>query len=324
MTKYLFFLLIFISGGRLFAQTPDSLIKPSADTVKPVRIIKANHLRVRKRVAPIVHDSALVSNYFSPVKDSIRKAITPLWRSKNFFYTHPFFRFTDPVKYSITIKQWQGKEAIFYSMIGLLLFFALIKNGFYRYLQDMFKIYFRTSIKHRQAKDQLLQTPMPSFLLNIFSLLSIAMFLAFVLQYFQLGTQFNFWILFFYCVLGLVAVYSIKFLSLKLTGWIFQVSDAIDTYIFIVFTTNKILGIVLLPFLVMLAFTYGQFNQAALTLSLLLVAALFAYRFFLSYVSIRHQVQISFFHFFLYLCAFEIAPLLLINKVLFRFLGETS
>jgi hypothetical protein len=35
-------------------------------------------------------------------------------------------------------------------------------------------------------------------------------------------------------------------------------------------------------------------------------------------------VRISLFHFFLYLCAFEIIPLLLINKLLFRFLGETS
>ena len=98
----------------------------------------------------------------------------------------------------------------------------------------------------------------------------------------------------------------------------------IDAYIFIVFTTNKIIGIALLPFLVLLAFTYGFVNETAMNLSIVVVAALFAYRYFLSYISIRRQVSISFLHFLLYLCAFEVIPLLLINKLLFRFLGETS
>jgi len=79
-----------------------------------------------------------------------------------------------------------------------------------------------------------------------------------------------------------------------------------------------------MPFLVMLAFTYGLINVIAMNLSIMVVIALYAYRFFLSYVSLRRQISISFFHFFLYLCAFEVVPLLLINKLLFRFLGETS
>ncbi|MBO9682887.1 MAG: hypothetical protein J7502_09515, partial [Flavisolibacter sp.] len=33
---------------------------------------------------------------------------------------------------------------------------------------------------------------------------------------------------------------------------------------------------------------------------------------------------VGFFHFLLYLLAFEVIPLLLINKLLFSFLGETS
>ena len=235
-----------------------------------------------------------------------------------------FFRFTDPLRYSITIKKWQGKEAIFYSMILLLIFFALIKNGFSRYMTDLFKTYFRTAVNQKQIKDQLLQSPLPSLLLNLFFVLSIGMFLALLLQYFKLGLDFNFWWLYIYCMLGLISIYGIKFVSLKFFGWIFQVSDSTDAYIFIVFTTNKVIGIALLPFLVMLAFTYGLVNQAAMSLSIMVVFALIAYRFFLSYVSIRRQIRISLLHFLLYLLAFEVIPLLLINKLLFSFLGERS
>jgi hypothetical protein len=234
-----------------------------------------------------------------------------------------FIRFTDPMHYSITIKKWQGKEAIFYSMIALLIFFALIRNGFNRYVNDLFKTYFRTTVKQKQTKEQLQQSPLPSLLLNSFFVLSIGMYLALLFQYFKLGLEFNFWLLYLYCVLGLIGIYAIKFVSLKFFGWIFQVAESTDSYIFIVFTTNKIIGMCLLPFLVVITFTYGVVNEAAVSLSVMVVLGLLVYRFFLSFISIRRQISIGFLHFLLYLFAFELIPLLLINKLLFSFLGET-
>ncbi|HEU4470309.1 MAG TPA: DUF4271 domain-containing protein, partial [Flavisolibacter sp.] len=166
--------------------------------------------------------------------------------------------------------------------------------------------------------------PLPSLLLNLFFLLSGGMFLALLLQYFQLGGEFNFWLLYLYSLLGLAGVYAVKFITLKFLGWIFQMSEATESYIFIVFTTNKVIGMAILPFVVILAFSQGLMSQAAVVVAITVVVGLYAYRFFLSYVTIHRQVRVSFFHFLLYLCAFEIAPLLLINKLLFRFLGETS
>jgi hypothetical protein len=124
-------------------------------------------------------------------------------------------------------------------------------------------------------------------------------------------------------VAGLVAIYLIKFITLKLCGWLFRMSDVTDSYTFIVFTTNKIIGIALLPFVILLAFTSGPFQQGVLTLSIVIVVALFLYRFYLSFATIERQLNISFFHFLLYLIGLEIVPLLLINKLLFKFLGET-
>jgi hypothetical protein len=271
-------------------------------------------------------DSSIVKDsVYVPTK--LQGPTISLFKNRNdtsFLQINPFFRFTEPLRYSITIRKWQGKEDIFYSIIALLIFFALIKNAFSRYLDDLFKIYFRTTVKQKQTKEQLLQSPLPSLLLNSFFVLSIGMFLALLLQYFKLGLDINFWFLYLYCVLALIGIYAVKFVSLKFFGWVFQVADSTDAYIFIVFTTNKIIGIALLPFLVILAFTQGLVNEAAMNLSIMIVFGLLAYRFFLSYLSVRKQIRISFFHFLLYLFAFEIIPLLLINKLLFSFLGETS
>ena len=115
-----------------------------------------------------------------------------------------------------------------------------------------------------------------------------------------------FWILYAYSIAGLIIIYTVKFLALKLFGWILGVVEATNTYIFIVFTTNKIIGILLLPFIVGLAFTDKTFYEVVFSLSLCLVAALFVYRFYLSFVSVRKQLTINFFHFLLYILAFEI------------------
>jgi hypothetical protein len=240
------------------------------------------------------------------------------------FSYQPYFRFTNPTRLTSTKKEWTGKEPLFYSMVALLIFFALIRNGFHRYVEDLLKSYFRTTMKQRQLKEQLIQSPLPSMLLNIFFVLSIGMFIALVLQHFQLGTDISFWYLYLYCIIGLIGVYAVKYMTLKLLGWVFQVSDATEGYIFIVFTTNKVLGMFLIPFLVVLAFSYGLVNQTALTLSIVVVGGVLVYRFFLSYVTLKDKVKVGFVHFLIYLMAFEIAPLLLINKLLFSLLGETS
>lgn len=245
-------------------------------------------------------------------------------RDTSIYNRNPFLRFTNPRPMLVTERKWNGKEDFFYAIAVLLLFFAVIKNAFSRYQDDLIKVFLRTTLKQRQTREQLMNAPMPSLLYNILYALSAGMFITLLLYHFGLGTHFPFWMLFAYCIAGLLIIYGVKFITLKLCGWMLRIGEATDTYIFIVFTTNKVIGILLLPFVIGLAFLGGAFYEAVLFLSLCLLAALLAYRFYLSYVSITKGIKIHFFHFILYLLAFEIAPLLLINKLLVRFFSETS
>ncbi|MEJ7912372.1 MAG: DUF4271 domain-containing protein [Chitinophagaceae bacterium] len=269
--------------------------------------------RVDSAVLTVAKDSTVVMPIEPVVAELIRFDTMSL-------QNHPFYSIDAPLQLISSRKQWLGKEFFFYILLVLLLFFAVIKNAFSRYFKDLLKLFFRTTIQHRQVKEQLMQAPLPSLLLNILFFFTGALFLNIVLQHYGLGTSYNFWLLSLYCALGLAAIYLVKFITLKIAGWLFRLQDAIEAYIFIVFATNKIIGIVLLPLVVLLAFTAGDLNEAVLTMSLLLVGGVFVYRFFLSYMSIHRQIKIQLFHFVLYLCAFELIPLLLINKLLFHFL----
>jgi hypothetical protein len=175
---------------------------------------------------------------------------------------------------------------------------------------------FRTTLKQRQVGEQLIQTPLPSLLLNFFFLLAASMYISFVLGHYDLSNNYSFWLLCLYSFAGLAIIYVIKFLSLKFFGWLFNITATADGYIFIVFMINKIIGVYILPFLVLLAFTDNNIYEAAFIFSYIGVFALLAYRFILSYGLVQNEIKLNPFHFFLYLCAFEIVPLLLIYKAL--------
>jgi len=297
-----------------------------ADTAQPpVRRVIEQQVPIIKQRTP-----APVDTFRTEI--SKRRLFSNEWKldsTKNFtgqiMNHHPYFGFDrESVVIRTDKRMFRGKEVFFYVIILLLLMYALLKTAFPKYFNDLFRLFFRTTIKQRQIKEQLMQTPLPSVLLNGFFAISAGMYLAFLLEHFNLNPVGSFWLLFLYCILGLSGIYLIKFLSLKLTGWIFQIKDAVDAYIFIVFIINKMAGLLLLPFLVLLAFTTGGFYSIALTLSYFVLAILLAYRFILTYTVVRNQVRVNPFHFFLYLCAFEIAPLLLVYKLLLIYFGISS
>ena len=303
MRVYILFILLFL-GYVCPAQT-DTLRRPDTPRVVVDTLLRPDSL---------ARDTLNIDSLLPRIQVAPQRYDTLVYKR------HPFVRFTDPVRLIITEKEWVGKEAFFYCIVGLLIFFAFIRNTFGRYLQDLAKLFFRTTIKQRQVKEQLMAAPLPSLLLNILFIISGGVYLALVFEHFGMGREFNFWLLILYCAAGLTLIYLGKFLVLKIMGWLLRLSDATDAYTFVVFTTNKIIGIALLPFIVMLAFSSPDIAEVALTLSFIVVGGLFLYRFYLSYVSVYRLVKLQFLHFLLYLAAFEIAPLLLINKLLFQFL----
>lgn len=233
---------------------------------------------------------------------------------------HPYFNFNaEAVSLHSDKKEFYGKELLFYVIVVMVIIFAWLKLAFAKYFNDLFRVFFRTTLKQRQIKEQLMQTPLPSLVFNGFFVASAGLYINFLLHYFNFTPVDNFWLLYLYCCIGLSVIYLVKFVGLIICGWLFNMQKAADSYIFIVFIINKVIGISLLPFLVLLGFTDGVMYSVALVLSWCCVGGLLLYRFILGFAAIRNEVRFNLFHFFLYLCAFEIAPLLLIYKLLLFF-----
>ena len=213
-------------------------------------------------------------------------------------------------------KVFQGKEYLFYYLIFLLILFGLLRRAFAKYFHDLFRVFFKTTLKQRQTQEQLLQSSLASVFMNSFFVLSAGLYVNFLLQYFHLVISDNFWLQYVYCIGALAAIYLVKFIGLKITGWLFNVSNTTDSYIFIVFIINKMLGIFLLPFLLVLAFANDPLYSYSMFISWIGLGLLLVYRFILSYSAVRKDVKLNSFHFILYILGFEVIPLLLIYKLL--------
>jgi hypothetical protein len=73
----------------------------------------------------------------------------------------------------------------------------------------------------------------------------------------------------------------------------------------------------------LLSFSKPVFNSFSIISAAILTLLLFFYRYLFSITSVRSKLHISSFHFFLYLCAFEILPLLILYKFIVQFFGGT-
>lgn len=302
--KYIFslFILLFLSGICKAQQ-----LQSPVDTV---RILSDSSGRVDSVVVPPV--IPLNSDSLQAIRSW--HAISAIQR---FLRDHAHYKFFNPpVSIPMFPRETKTNNLLFYVIVGLIGFYGFIRILFPRYVQNMFAVFLRGNFRAQQIREQMVQTPQASLLLNLLFLLSAALYLTFLSEYYKFSFSANFWMMYLYCIGFLTLVYMGKFIFLKFFGWIFTISKATDAYIFIVFLTNKMIGIFLLPVIVLLAFPYSGLFEAILILSLILIILLFLYRFFISYRAVSKEIKVKRLQFFAYLCAFEIAPLLLIYKVL--------
>jgi hypothetical protein len=301
------------------AVSPDTIVKKKPVVKKPVDSIRQAALADTTRIDSI-----------SPVQPAIAAIPLPkgnynvLLAFQEALHKHPYYNFFGkPTILLMREKKAENRDGLFYLMVGIVFFFAIIRIFFAKYLDNISTLFFRVTMRQQQLRDQLSQAALPSLLLNALFVLTSGLYIAFLARYHNMLPHYSLWLLWAYGALIVLAVYTGKFIILKIVGWIFNVSNATDTYIFIIFMVNKMVGIFLIPVLVLMAFPFKPLLTAVVTLSYILLAASLGYRFLISYKPIRHEIKVSRFHFFLYLCAFELAPLLLIYRVLLIFVERS-
>lgn len=296
-------------------------VRPVIDSVRMVFI--TDSLRTDSINKAFVRDSLL--------KDSIRIVTLKnnLLRDSlqryayDRLYKHRYLPLEQPaISRVIKERQRENKDELFYLLLVSLFYFAVIRLAFPKYFENLFKLFFQPSFRQSQTREQLLQNNLPSLLFNFFFIISASLYVAFIFDRYNV-MPLSFWTVWLYAGITITILYVFKYLFLRFSGWVFNVKAATDTYIFIIYLINKIIGVLLIPFLLIMAFSADTIVTITVTVSATILALLFIYRYLLSYAPIRKDIKVSPLHFILYLFGFELVPLLLIYRLLIDFIKQT-
>jgi hypothetical protein len=214
------------------------------------------------------------------------------------------------------LRSTSNNDLIFYVLIFIILLLALIKKSFPKYFNSIFSLSFQATFRQTQTREHMSQNFFPAFMLNVLFILSGGMFVTLFAQFYKF-TSIPFWQLFIYATTMLALVYLVKYFVIVFAGWVFNAPEAATDYRFIVFLINKLIGIFFIPILFVIAYTGDDVKKIAITVALCVAGLLLALRYLISLVRIRKNLNLTAFHFFIYLCAVEIMPLLVLYKLLF-------
>jgi hypothetical protein len=121
--------------------------------------------------------------------------------------------------------------------------------------------------------------------------------------------------LFFKILLGVGAIILIKVLLERLIASLFEIDSLIDSYLFQKTNYKNFLGLILLPINILLVFTISLTpNVFYIIFGLLIVINIVG--FVTSIKSHQKTIINNIFYFILYLCALEIAPYVILYKLL--------
>ncbi len=240
--------------------------------------------------------------------------------TENFLANHPMMA----SKYIISDIElphvMESQTADFYLLLFLCLMLGLIRFMDTRYFLNLWRAFWNPTLSNRQLKEQLQGSGLPNLLMNVFFTFACGAYIYYVVRFF---TPNHSWVippslLIIMLITGTGFIYLAKYAAVRFSGWAFRVEGITEHYLFNVFLINKVLGIMLLPFIIVLAFADHEWAQQVVIISFVISGIMLLNRYIRSWQVFGSFFQYSKFHFFMYLCASELLPLAVLMKLLVK------
>jgi hypothetical protein len=211
-----------------------------------------------------------------------------------------------------TISDW-----LTVSLIVMMVFFTWFRLFYYKIFRQLLTSYFNMTASNQIVRDESYLLQRASLVISTISYLLGGLFL------YQISVLYDwqiYWLqkgLMRFVLFSLIIAisYSIKMILLRGLSVIFNQEKAAGSYIFNLFLMIMMAGLILFPANIFLAYSSAEVKQIVAIASFVLIGLMFLFRLSRA-VRIWFSIpQFSFFYLFLYLCAFEVAPLLVVWKL---------
>jgi len=155
------------------------------------------------------------------------------------------------------------------------------------------------------------------YLLYFFFFINLGLFLVYVVRYFDLALPWQSpsiqWLMLSF---GVMALFLGKHVLLLLVGAIFPVSREINKYIFLIVVFSITVGILLIPSNMLMAYGPPESERIVFYGTLGLIGLIYIFRLLRSLLIANKYLVLHGFHFLLYICSVEIAPVVIVVRLI--------
>jgi hypothetical protein len=317
----LFALLLLLMGNEMgYSQVPvlaaDSV--PARATYRQ-RFVRDSAYNARR---DFVTDSVMKATWLFPdsivnkhmIMDSIIKANT-VGRS-NLINRYKDYASIPRSKYKFGKPLPKGQLWVLGVVASLLLLFAVLKVSFTKQLQTIIQSFFSNRVLNNLNKEDNLFTSWPFLLLFVQFGFTIGMFFYLVSQFYHLafsGSGFQFYVSISVLI---VIFYLLKILILRVLGHLFNIQKPVNEYVTILYLSYFNLSLLFIPLVIAFALSPLKYAPIFIAISFILLGTIFAFQFIRAGVNILSHNRFSKVYLFLYFCALEICPILILIKAI--------
>jgi len=318
---FVFFLLYVIGFSDCFAQQ----VPVSADSVVAPRIYKPRLRRDSAFLArqKFVTDSIMTHTWILPdslinkhyLIDSILKANVfekldlDAWFKK-------YGKYKKESKFRIGNTLVKGKVWVLGFIALLLVVFAILRISFAKQLQGIVQAFYSNRGLNNLNKEDNAFTSWPFLLLFIQFGFTIGMFFYLVAQYYQLAYVHQGFSFFVSISVLIVGLYALKIILLRVLGHLFNIQKPVHEYISILYLSYFNISLIFIPLVVAFALSPLKYGIYYIVISFVLLALIFTFQFIRAGVNILSHYRFSKVYLFMYFCALEICPILILIKAI--------
>ena len=208
------------------------------------------------------------------------------------------------------------KSFVFIIVIGLLVILAILFTLFREVVGRVYRAFLNDKILNQLHREQGVLPGGPYLILYGLFFITAGIFVYFVLDYLKALPFEGNWTNLYACIGSVLAVFLFKHFLLSFVGWLFPIHKEISVYNFSIVIFNIIIGLILVPFIVLLAYGPPDLLKILFYISGGIIVAAFIFRQLRGLFLSGKYLASNKFHFLLYLCTVEIAPVVVLIKLI--------
>lgn len=209
-----------------------------------------------------------------------------------------------------------GDRWVLIVVLCLIIGFVLLKNLFNKEVSMVLNAFFdQRFLSQGPAAGNFFNT-WPFFFLYLLFGFTIGMYLFLAQKILHLSSSLSDWSWYIILSLLIILLFALKVLLIRFLGMILQVQKVVKTYVSILFLSYFHIAIFLLPLIFAFSLSQASYASVFLYAGIVFTSLILVYQLVRVSIHILYQYQFSKFYLFIYFCALEVCPILILIKAL--------